>query len=206
MVLEVMQARHREEVEGLREAHRIEAERWEAHIRELRQELHRTTSRHRQEISHVSDTAQPVGKISSGPKSPVNANNLEHSHSKTTDPPHSTVSTQQEESSLPIPPPPPPPQPACPPPPPPPPMAPPFLPPAPPLPKRVDRYKPQVEMKPLFWRRLQYSAVELARREIVWGQLHEPELVTLSEFEKLFARKKGGAPVKRASHDHHHCR
>lgn len=57
---------------------------------------------------------------------------------------------------------------------------PPLAPPPPPLatqmsiPRHQPQYWPSVDLKPLFWRKLQYSAVEISGRDIVWGNTSEP--------------------------------
>ena len=54
-------------------------------------------------------------------------------------------------------------------------------------------------MKPLFWKRLQYAAVELGHhRNVVWSNLHEPELKNTADFEELFAKKGGGVVRQKA--------
>ena len=62
--------------------------------------------------------------------------------------------------------------------PPPPPLAPP--PPPPPsapgliIPQRVVQYEPNVPLKPLFWKKLRYSAMEVRGQDIVWSNTSEP--------------------------------
>ena len=56
----------------------------------------------------------------------------------------------------------------------------PVAPPPPPLttPMMISRHQPQyqptVALKPLFWKKLQYSAMEISGRDIVWGNISEP--------------------------------
>ena len=54
-------------------------------------------------------------------------------------------------------------------------------------------------MKPLFWKRLQYTAADLGHhKNVVWSNLHEPELKDMADFEELFAKKGGGVVRKKA--------
>ena len=40
--------------------------------------------------------------------------------------------------------------------------------------QRVVQYEPRVPMKPLFWKKLQYSALEVRGQDIVWSNTSEP--------------------------------
>ena len=63
--------------------------------------------------------------------------------------------------------------------PPPPPLPPPPPPISPPAPglitlQRVAQHEPSVPLKPLFWKRLQYSALEVRGQDIIWSNISEP--------------------------------
>ena len=46
---------------------------------------------------------------------------------------------------------------------------------------------------------MQYTAVDLSRhRNVVWSDLHEPELKDMADFEELFAKKGGGVVRQKA--------
>ena len=66
-------------------------------------------------------------------------------------------------------------------------------------PSRVEQYKPNVAMKALFWRRIQYSAVDIGRRDVVWKRIHEPELRDIKQFENLFAKKGNPSGSKKGA-------
>ena len=53
-------------------------------------------------------------------------------------------------------------------------------------------------MKPLFWKRIQYSGVELGHRDVVWSHVCEPKLKDMADFEKLFAKKSGAVVRQKA--------
>ena len=58
-----------------------------------------------------------------------------------------------------------------------PPPLPPMAPPPPPLdclPRHQPQHQPTVAMKPLFWKKLQYSALDMRGRDIVWSHTSEP--------------------------------
>ena len=40
----------------------------------------------------------------------------------------------------------------------------------------VDRYKPNLPLKPLFWKRVQFSSAELRKTKNIWKQISEPGL------------------------------
>ncbi len=80
------------------------------------------------------------------------------SYTPSTFSPHlKAASTEPSQTSTAVPPPPPPPPPAM-----------------PSLEATVTRYCPSVPLKPLFWRRVQFSSAQLRRVDNVWKHISEP--------------------------------